>query len=270
MTARRVGAALVGAVLLAWAASFAVAYDPVADVNPSLADAPPAAAHWLGTDHLGRDVALRALHGSRAFVLPGLVAAAVAAVVGGVLGGLAGWTGGRAEPAVRYVFTVVAAVPRLVLILLAATIVGPSPYLLAAAAGVACAPELGSALHARLAGLRRAEFVTALRAHGLPDARILVYHLLWVNCRGLLARQALQAFGFFVIVETTLSYLGGFGVQEPEPSWGNMIAFEFGRPDGNPWAWLGPAAALWLAVLGVTLAAEDLGRREGGEEAHGG
>lgn len=265
MTARRVGLAIGALLFGAWLLTFVVPYDPVADVHPRDANLGPSASALLGTDHLGRDVALRLLYASRAFVVPGLLAATVAAGIGGTLGALGGWLGGPVEGAVRYIFTVVAAIPRLVGILLAATILTPTPAVLAVAAGVSCAPELGSALGARLGGLVRAEFVTALRAHGLSDARILLYHLLWVNCRGLLARQALQAFAFFVAVETSLAYLGAIGVQEPFPSWGNMVAFEFGRPDGNPWAWLSPALALWVAMAGLLLAAEDLGRREGAE-----
>lgn len=266
MTARRVGFSIAALLLAAWLATFVVPYDPVADVHPYSADQAPSFTSPFGTDHIGRNVALRTLYASRAFVLPGLLAASVAALAGGALGALGGWFGGPLERGVRYAFTVLASVPRLVGILLAATIFTPTPVVLAVAAGVSCAPELGSALGARLGGLVRAEFVTALRAHGLSDARILFYHLLWVNCRGLLARQALQAFGFFVAVETSLAYLGSIGVQEPWPSWGNMVAFEFGRPEGNPWAWLAPAIALWLAMLGILLAAEDLGRREGAED----
>ncbi len=262
MSSRRLGLVLFASLLLLWLVGLAMPYDVVADVHPDLADAPPAAAHLLGTDHLGRDVLARLIRASRAFVLPGAGAAVVAGVLGLALGTVAGWFGGVAEQAGRLVFTVVGAVPRLVLVLLAATIVGDDPAVLAVAAGLVCAPELGSAVAARLGDLRRAEFVLALRAHGVSDARILGYHLLWVNARGVVARQLFTVFGYYVGLETTLSYLGGFGVQEPEPSWGNMVAFEFGRPDGNLLAWLAPALALWAAVVACSWLAEDLGRRE--------
>ncbi len=262
MSSRRVGIALFTALLVLWVLALVVPYDVVADVHSDLADGLPSLAHPLGTDHLGRDVLHRLVRASRAFVLPGAAAAAVAGIVGLALGTLAGWFGGAAEQAVRVVFTVVGAVPRLVLVLLTATIMGDDPAMLALAAGLVCAPELGSAVAARLGDLRRAEFVLALRAHGVPDERILGYHLLWVNARGVVARQLFTVFGYYVGLETTLSYLGGFGVQEPEPSWGNMVAFEFGRPDGNVLAWLAPALALWAAVVACTWLAEDLGRRE--------
>lgn len=260
-----VGGVLLGAVLVAWAAALVSSYDVVADVAPARASLGPAGDHWLGTDHLGRDVAWRLLLGSHAFVGPGLLAAGIAGVLGGLGGTLAGWFGGVAAMAVRYVSTVVASVPRFVLVLLAGAIFGADVWILAAATGVACAPAVSDALHARIDELRRAEFVLALRAHGVPEARILWWHLVWVNGRGLVTRHLFTAFGFFLVVETTLSYLGGFGVQEPTPSWGNMLAFEFGIPDGNPFAWIAPALAIWVTILGTALLGQALGLREGAD-----
>jgi peptide/nickel transport system permease protein len=256
-------------VLLAWGLAALASYDVVADVDPTRAGLGPGAAHWLGTDHLGRDVAWRLLLGSRAFVAPATGAALVAGTLGVAAGALAGYLGGAVAVVVRYALTVTAAVPRFVLVLLCGAVLGSDPRVLAAASGVACMPAVGDAVQARLESLRDAEFVLAARAHGLGEARILLYHLLWVNCRGLVARQLLQAFGFFLVVETTLSYLGGFGVQEPTPSWGNMLAFEFGIPDGNLFAWLAPAVAIWAAILGTALLGQDLGVQEGAEADRG-
>ncbi len=263
MTPRSVGLTLLGALFVAWAIALVAPYDVVADVDPTRASLGASAAHWLGTDHLGRDVGWRLLLGSRAFVAPGLVTAAIAGGVGTLAGALGGWFGGPVASGVRYVFTVFASVPRFVFVLLAGAIFGADATVLAVATGIACAPAVGEAVTARLDALRRAEFVLALRAHGIPEARILLFHLLWVNARGLVARQVLQAFGFFLVLETTLSYLGGFGVQEPTPSWGNMLAFEFGIPDGNVLAWLAPAVAIWAGILGTALLGQDLGLREG-------
>jgi peptide/nickel transport system permease protein len=265
MSARAVGMALLGAVIVAWGLALVAPYDVVADVDPTRASLAPSLAHWLGTDHLGRDVAWRLLLGSRAFVAPVLLTAAVAGIVGGAAGALAGWFGGPIAALVRYGFTVGASVPRFVFVLLAGAIFGAAPTVLAVATGLACAPAVGEGVRSRLDELRRAEFVLALRAHGVPEARILLHHLLWVNARGLVLRHLFQAFGFFLVVETTLSYLGGFGVQEPTPSWGNMLAFEFGIPDGNAFAWMAPALAIWAAVLGTALLGQDLGRAEGAD-----
>lgn len=260
---RRVAFTLLGGLLVAWLASRLVPYDVVGDVDPGRAGLGAAPGHWLGTDHLGRDVALRLLLGTQACVGPGLVAALIAGGLGGLAGAGAGWFGGPVEGAVRTLFVILGALPRLVVVLLACTILGGDVGVLAVAVGVASAPEPGGALLARFQALRAAEFVLAAEAHGIPPARVFWYHLLWVNGRAVLLRQMAQAFGFFVVIESTLSYLGGFGVQEPTPSWGNMLAFEFGVVDGNLWAWLAPALCLWLTAWGAAALAGEAGGGRG-------
>jgi peptide/nickel transport system permease protein len=259
------GGALLAGVALAWISAWILPYDVTADVRPQLASQGPSAAAWLGTDHMGRDVGRRLLLGSHAFLLPGAFAAALAGLLGTVAGAAGAWLGGPVAALVRYVSTVLASIPRFVFVLLAGAVFGPDVGVLAVATAIASTPAVCDAVSARIDHLKRSEFVIALRAHGVPDSRILLHHLLWVNGRGLLARQILSTFGFFLVVETTLSYLGGFGVQEPVPSWGNMLAFEFGVPDGNPLAWLAPAAAIWAAILGTALVGQELGLQEGAQ-----
>lgn len=252
------GAIAPAIVLFAWVVSLVSDYDVVADVDPSRAGLGPSNVVFFGTDHMGRDVFWRAVTASEAFVGPGMVACAVALAIGVPLGALAGYSGGTTARVVRYFFDVVASVPRFVLVLLACMIYGSDPLVLATAAGASYAPGLGQAVYARLEALRGAEFVLAARAHGLSDARILIRHLLWVNCRRLVGRHLLYLFGFFLILETTLSYIGGFGIEEPQPSWGNMLAFEFGQHGMNALATLVPAAAIWLTVLGTVIVADGL------------
>lgn len=236
-------------------------YDVVADVAPDQASQAPSAAHWLGTDHLGRDVAWRLLLGTHAFAGPGLLACALASVVGLGSGAVAGYLGGPVAAVLRYLSTVVASIPRFVLVLLAIAIYGNSTWLIGAVAGLAYSPALAEAVFQRIDSLKRAEFVLAARAHGLTDARILLFHLLWVDCRRMVGRHALALFGYLLLLETTLSYIGGFGVEEPEPSWGNMLAFEFGQRAGNPWGVWAPALAIWGTILCCGLASQALAER---------
>ena len=257
------GRVLLGLVLLAWLASLLSGYDPVADVDPSRASLGAGAAGPLGTDHLGRSVAWRLLLATQAFVGPGLLAASVALALGLPGGALAGYLGGPSAQLVRYLWAVLGALPRLVLVLLACSIYGAEPQVLAASAGLSFAPALGEAVEARLAELRGREFVLATRAHGVSAARTLGWHLLWVGCRALVLRQLLFLLAFVLVLETSLSYIGGFGIEEPAPSWGNMLAFEFGVHGGNPWAWAAPAAATWLtaaAAIGVASTLRERGR----------
>ncbi|MFH1468626.1 MAG: ABC transporter permease [Pseudomonadota bacterium] len=261
------GAAVLGLVALAGLlAAFPglLPYDIIADVDPTRAGAGPSAAHWLGTDHLGRDVAWRLLLATRAFVGPGLLACALASVVGVGAGAIAGYLGGPVAGLLRYLSTVTASIPRFVLVLLAIAIYGNDTWLIGAVAGLAYSPAVAEAVFARIDSLRRAEFVLAARAHGLSDARILGYHLLWVNCRRMVGRHALNLFAYLLLLETTLSYIGGFGVMEPEPSWGNMLAFEFGQRTGNPWGVWAPALALWGTILCAGLVSDALAERSHG------
>lgn len=223
-------------------------YSPHADVHPAAADLPASAAHLLGTDHLGRDVLARLLAGSRAFLLPGAGAALLAALGGVGLGAVAGWYGGVAEGLVRGALGAVTAVPPLVLALLVMMGVGATPGGLALGVGLAALPGLAAVVADRLAELRRAEFVVAARALGIGDFRILAWHLLWVNTRSLVAREALATMGQALVLEVTLSYLGRFGVQEPTPSWGNMIDHALRTGSGNPLSWAAPAGAVLIAV----------------------
>ncbi len=265
---RLLGTAVVVGVVLAWAVSLLTGYDIVADVDPGRMNLGPGGEHWLGTDHLGRDVAWRLVTASEVFVGPGLFACALALVLGVPAGAWAGWAGGLGAEVVRYLFTVVASLPRFVLVLLVCAIYGSSVWTLAAAAAVAYSPAIAEAVYGRIASFRRREFVLAAEAHGVHWARILGWHLLWVNGRVLIARHALQLFAYFLLVETTLSYIGaldagaGFGVPEPTPSWGNMIAFEWGVRDGNLWATWAPALAIWVVILGALMLADGLAEAE--------
>lgn len=246
-----VGGGILLAVTAAAIAAPLIGYDVVASVDPTRAFAPPSAAHWLGTDHLGRDIGWRLFLASRHFVLPGLLACLVCVGLAVPLGALSGYVGGRVAGAVRFGFTVLDSLPRFVFVLLVLAIYGNDPVVLALAAGVAYAPTLGEAVHERLESLRSAEYVAANRAHGVPVWRLIGVHLLWAACRRLIARHLLGLFGFFLVLETTLSYLG-FGVEQPQPSWGNMLAFDLDHDAAHLVPVLAPALAIWLVYASTT------------------
>lgn len=251
-------------VLALWVLSVVVGHDVVADVDPSRAGAGPSISHWLGCDQLGRDVLWRLITACESFVGPGLLACLLCAFLGVGMGGASGWLGGSISSGIRYIFSVTASLPRFVLVLLIGSIYGDDPVILALSAGLAYTPVLGEAVAGRIEAMRRVEFVEAAQAHGISDAAVLLRELLWSNCRALIGRHLLYLFGYFLVLETTLSYLGGFGVEEPQPSWGNMLAFSFSHSSGNPLAWLAPAVAIWLTVLATTLIASRLGEASNG------
>ena len=253
---------VVGAVVLARLASAFGGYDIVADVDPTNAGLPPSGAHWLGTDALGRDIMWRLITATEAFVVPGIAAALLAVGVGGTAGTVAGWFGGPTERGLAAAAGLPATAPRFVLVLLLATIFAPTPAVLAVACGVAFVPMVTTEVRTRVGSLRRRSFVDASLLHGLSVRQVLGRHILWTGCRHILARMALQAAGFFVVVETSLAYLGDLGVQEPVPSWGNMVAS--GLVDSRlHWvARVAPAVSLWLVLAAITQLDAHLARTE--------
>ena len=149
----------------------------------------------------------------------------------------------------------VASVPRFVVVLLVASIFGSSSLLLAVVTGIVFAPVLGDAIYARIDQLRVQGFVMVQRAHGISEASILWRHLVWAACRRLIAVNLVHLFAFYLVLECTLSYIGGLGIQEPLPSWGNMMAFEWGRSDVHLMASLAPTLTLWVTMAALAIVA---------------
>ncbi len=208
--------------------------DPAAPTGAPLQG--PSAEHLLGTDQLGRDLLVRMIESTEAFTMPGLFAVLVALLVGVPLGAAIGfWPRTRLAAVARLGLTVVGAWPRLVRVVVAVAIFLVSVsdpadwadlrlYVLALLVAISFVPQLAQELSERVLTFQRAQFVEAARAHGLPDSRILFVHILWANCRELVLRQCCLLFASFLLVETSLSYLGDYGVPPPRPSWGNILS----------------------------------------------
>ena len=198
----------------------------------------PSWQHLLGTDNLGRDLLRRTVVATRAFFIPGFFAALIAVGLGVPLGALAGyepqpmrldgpwggWVGTWVRGSVALLLALPAALPRFVSVVLLFATFGFGPAVLAVSLGVLYAADLGEDVRQRVLSCAREEYIMAARAEGLPLARVLGFHILWLHCRGLIARHLVHLWAFVILVETSLSYLPGeFGVQEPDPSWGNML-----------------------------------------------
>jgi len=214
--------------------------------------------HLLGTDYLGRDLATRLILGIQAYFLPGLLAIAIALSLGAMLGVLAGYRGGRSETVVSYVTNLVDAMPRLILMLLVIAAFKPGIYVIMIVLGFTSAPTVAMLIRGKIQMLRQRNFIESAVALGISPARIIFKHILWYNCRALLLIQATLGMAEAVLLETSLSYLG-FGVQEPTPSWGNMVqAGANYLLQGNFWVSTAPALAILVTVLGFHLLGDGL------------
>ena len=239
---RNRAAAAGGLVLLAIAlACFALpglaALDPDATA-PALRFRPPAPAHWLGTDALGRDLLARVLVGGRTSLLVGLAATLASVAIGVLWGGLAGLAGGAVDEAMMRVVDLLYGVPYmflvvLVMLLFADTARGQALPVFVAL-GLVQWLTMARIVRGQVLALRRSDFVLAARAAGAGTARILFRHLL-PNCLGPIVVYATLMVPSVIILESYLSFLG-LGV---ELSWGQLVAEGVAvvNPIHSPW-WL--------------------------------
>jgi peptide/nickel transport system permease protein len=233
-------------------------HDPEAMDLDAMMAGPLTGGYLLGTDFMGRDILTRLILGIQAYFLPGLMSIGIALTLGSFLGVAAGYRGGRAETVVSYVSNLVDALPRLVLMLLVIAAFRPSIYTIMAVVGLTSAPTVATLVKDKILMLKQRNFIESAIALGIPPGTIIVKHILWYNCRALLLIQATLGMAEAVLIETSLSYLG-FGVQEPTPSWGNMVqAGANYLLQGNFWPSTAPALAILFTVLGFHLLGDGL------------
>ncbi len=233
-------------------------HDPQ-DIDLELLLAPPGTpGHLLGTDFMGRDMLSRLIMGIQAYFLPGLLAIGIALFFGTALGVLAGYRGGRFNTVITYMNNLVDSFPRLVLILLVIAAFKPDIYYIMLIVGLTNVPVVASLIKGKILFLKQKNFIEADIALGLPTSTIILKHILWHNCRSLLIIQATLGMAEAILMETSLSYLG-FGVQEPTPSWGNMV--QAGANyflQGKFWPSTAPALAILFTILGFHLLGDGL------------
>jgi peptide/nickel transport system permease protein len=233
-------------------------YDPDALDLELMMAGPGTPGHLLGTDFMGRDMLTRLIVGIQAYFLPGTLAVVIAIFFGTILGVLAGYRGGAYDTVITYVMNLIDSFPRLVLILLVIAAFKPDIYYIMLVVGITNVPVIASLIKGRIQFLKQKNFIEADIALGLPTSTIILKHILWHNCRSLLIIQATLGMAEAILMETSLSYLG-FGVQEPTPSWGNMVqAGSNYFMKGQFWPSTAPALAILFTILGFHLLGDGL------------
>ena len=215
---------------------------------------PPAAAHWFGTDELGRDVLSRILYGARVSLAVGLLSAAIAGLSGIAIGGIAGYAGGAVDDVLMRITDAIVAVPRLPLLMIAAAVLQPSIPLLVALIGLASWMETARVMRAECLSLVRREFVDAARVVGAGHARVIAAHLL-PNAAPAVIVSVTLAVGRGILLESALSFFG-VGVRPPQASWGNMLYQAQSTLGTEPWLALFPGLFIFVTALSVNVAGE--------------
>ena len=239
------------AVFAAWIAP----QDPIATNWGAIRKA-PSAAHWMGTDEIGRDVLSRVVWGTRASLLAGLASVSIALLLGVPIGLLAGFLGGFIDGLISRITDAFLACPFLILAIALAAFLGPSLTNAMIAIGISATPIFVRLTRAQVINVKVEDYIEAARAVGNPPWRIALRHVL-PNITAPLTVQATLAIAAAVIAEASLSFLG-LGQQPPAPSWGSMLNTAKNYVDNAPWMAIWPGLAIFLLVLSFNLLGDGL------------
>jgi len=218
----------------------------------------PSLAHPLGTDMTGRDLWSRLVYGGRVSLSVGVVAVSIYVTLGVLLGSLAGYYGGRVDGWIMRFTEVVMAFPTLIILITIVAIVGPGLFNSMIAIGLIGWTGIARLVRGQILSIREMDFVTAARAVGAAQGRILVQHVL-PNVIAPIVVAATFGIAGAILTEAGLSFLG-LGIKPPTPSWGNMIneAQQLTIIESKPWIWLGPGLMITLSVLAINFNSDGL------------
>ena len=217
---------------------------------------PPGAAHWLGTDSLGRDIASQLLVGSQNSIVVGVIAVGIGVLAGVSLGCLASARRGWVEEAVMRASDFTFAFPALLTAIMLTAIYGPGLVMSIVAIGIFNIPVFARITRGAANAVWSREYVLAARAAGQGGLRITLDHVL-PNIASVLIVQGTIQFAVAILAEAALSYLG-LGTQPPQPSWGRMLNEAQSLMFQAPMLAVVPGLAIMLAVLGLNLMGDGL------------
>lgn len=245
---------------VALAAPVIVPYDATAQNSREILVA-PGVEHWLGTDHLGRDVLSRLILGGRTALLVTGVATALAMIVGGGVGLLSGFVGGFVDELLMRLNDALLAIPWLLLVLLVVSVVGTSPIVLVATLAFTYSTSVVRVARGAVLDVVAEDYVAAARLRGETAFSIVLRELL-PNVRDVLFVEGAMQWSWMLLAFSSLSFLG-FGVAPPQPDWGSMISEARTFLSLAPWTALAPMVALSSLIIGINLTADAVARSLG-------
>jgi peptide/nickel transport system permease protein len=215
----------------------------------------PGAQHWMGTDEFGRDILSRVLYGARVSLLISSMVVLSAGIVGSLMGLAAGYYLGATDFIVMRIVDGLMAFPALLLSLAIMAALGPNTVNLVVALAIVYVPGFARLTRNAVLSIRELEYVEASRAIGAGHLRIMFDHIL-PNCLSPLIVQATVVFGYAILSEAALSFLG-FGAPS-KASWGAILSDGRDWVFNAPWISIYPGIAISLFVLGANLAGDGL------------
>jgi peptide/nickel transport system permease protein len=229
--------------------------DPYAD-NLQATLQPPCAAHWFGTDQLGRDILSRVIVGARDILTIAPLATLIGVVFGSALGLLLGFFPGLVDEVLSRVIEALQSLPLVIVALVALAAVGTSNATVILVIGFVFTPLIARTVRAAVLGERSLDYVAAARLRGDGALSILCVEIL-PNVAPVILVEATVRFGYAIFFVASLSFIG-FGIQPPSPDWGIAIAENYGLIGSYWWTVMFDALATASLVIGVNLAADGL------------
>ncbi|GFO66775.1 peptide ABC transporter permease [Geomonas limicola] len=246
---------IVALFVLSVCASFLTPYDPDA-IDAWHVLLPPSAAHFFGTDELGRDVFTRVVYGARVSLKVGFVAVGIAVAIGTVVGLVSGYYGGWVDTVLMRLVDIMLCFPTFFLILAVIAMLEPSIWYIMVIIGLTGWMGVARLVRAEVLSLKSRDFVSAARVLGASDRRIIFRHILPNALSPVLVSATLGVAGA-ILTESALSFLG-IGVQPPTPSWGNILTSGKDYIEFAWWLSLFPGLAILVTVLSYNLVGEGI------------
>lgn len=249
-----------GAMLVAAMAAMAFAADWLAPFDPLRGNfrarmVAPGAPYWLGTDHFGRDILSRIMHGAKLSLWIGLAVMVVTGLAGTAIGAVAGYFRALDGPIMRLMDAFMA-FPPIILAIAISAVLGGSVTNVVIALSIAATPHTARIVRAAVLVVREMDYVEAARAIGAGHARILLRHVLANSLAPLIVRLT-YVFAIAILNEAVLSYIG-VGPPPPAPTFGAIIANGRDFIIEAPWITIAPGLAIVFSVLGLNLVGDGL------------
>jgi peptide/nickel transport system permease protein len=266
---RRHPGAMVGAIILT-ILILAVLLAGLSPHDPEISDIsnrfqPPSWTHLFGTDGLGRDVLVRVLYGGRVSLMVGFMVVGITLSIGVPIGALAGYFGGWIDSVLSKFIDATLSLPALMFMILLAAILreidlpilkSNSKLTIALVLGVLSWPTVARLVRAVFLTFREMEYVTAAKALGASNLRIIISEIL-PNGLGPIIVESTLGIGYAIMEESTLSFLG-FGIMPPTPSWGNLLDNAQEHLSEYPWLAIFPGLMIFLTIISINFIGDGL------------